>query len=145
MKRAIAALITVVILCAIVSIALREPSADEAPASGPTPEQCIQRMFEAAERGDVVAYLDCFTGQEREQLDRQLLDQSPETLAKTLMEAIDQLKGHAVHQAQISGDTALVTVETCLLQSQRKTAIRVDVGRIHLAHIKRASRRTIST
>ena len=127
MKHAIAALITFAILAAVLFFTLRNPagnppsgtvdaSADRAPFrstanSGPTPEDCIQRMFESAERGDVVKYIDCFTGAEREQLDRQLSDQSEQAFSESLMQAIKQMKGHAVHQAEIQNGRAELVVE----------------------------------
>ncbi len=61
-----------------------------------TPEACIERMFAAAQRGDVTAYLDCFTGSERDRLDRELAGQPPEVFARSLRDAVATLKGRAV-------------------------------------------------
>jgi hypothetical protein len=61
-------------------------------------------MFAAAEAGLVDAYLDCFTGAERQRLERQLAGQPREAFARSLVEAVSTLKGRAVFRPAGSGD-----------------------------------------
>ena len=69
MKRWIAALLTLLPLAAVLLWGRRgRPPQPPAVATDSSPEACIERMFDAAGRGDVAAYLDCFTGAERERL-----------------------------------------------------------------------------
>jgi len=61
-------------------------------------------MFEAAKQGDVETYLDCFTGAERERLERELADQPEDAFARSLVEAVESLKGRAVFKGSADGD-----------------------------------------
>ena len=126
MKRVVAGVVTVAILAGVVWFSQRSQNespeaqaqtADEpAPSrssedSGPEPQDCIQRMFVAAEQGNIEDYLDCFSGQERERLQQQLDGQPPDQFAAALVQAIQPLKGHAVHEAKIQGNQAQLLVE----------------------------------
>jgi len=62
-------------------------------------------MFEPAKQGDVETYLDCFTGSERERLERELSDQPKEAFARSLVEAVESLKGRAVFKGEADGDS----------------------------------------
>ena len=71
-------------------------------------------MFAAAQRGDVTAYLDCFTGSERDRLDRELAGQPPEVFARSLRDAVATLKGRAVFRNDASdpaADSANYTID----------------------------------
>jgi hypothetical protein len=94
-KRIVAAGITVGVFLVVIVLSRRPTSVPLAQAGG-SPEQCVQRLFEAAERGDVEAYLDCFAGPERERLQDQLQDQDRQEFAASLRLAIQQLKGWSV-------------------------------------------------
>lgn len=113
MKRLIAVLIT----CLLLGFALwwaRSASQNTGTPTGESPEQCIQRMFAAAEQGDVDAYLACFTGPERTRLEGELADQSRRDFADALQNAVATLKGRAVFAPdpqQPLGDTAEIDVE----------------------------------
>ena len=88
-----------------------------------TPEQCILRMFEAAERGDVMTYLDCFTGPEQQRLTRVLADRLRDDFASELMKTVATLKGRAVYQATAgvnSGDQSFWVVERVYAQRMEK-------------------------
>lgn len=98
MKRILAALITVGLLAGVLWWARQRPAASTT-GPGATPEACLDRLFQAAAEGDVAAYLDCFTGPERERLARESAGQAPESFARTLREAVAQLKGRAVFPA----------------------------------------------
>jgi hypothetical protein len=113
MKQIAAAAITLVLLAAALWFGRRPPPPKGAvPAA--TPAGCIERMFAAAEQGDVETYLDCFTGPQRERLERELGSQTREAYARSLAESIRELKGRAVFDAPSENPPsreATVTVE----------------------------------
>ena len=99
MKRTVAALATLLILGAVLWSGrgtLAPPDAAPPTGSADTPEACIERMFTAAQRGNVAAYLDCFSGPERDRLERELAGQPPEVFSRSLQGAVASLKGRAV-------------------------------------------------
>ena len=96
MKRTLAALVTAILLAGALLLGNRDRRASTAPAA--TPEDCIQQMFEAARLGDIDAYLNCFTGPQRKQIERRLADQPRETFAQSLIDAVQDLKGRAIAQ-----------------------------------------------
>lgn len=113
MKRALAALITMSFLAVALWYGRGAPSHESAAAAS-TPADCIERMFAAAERGDVDGYLDCFTGAQRERLDREMASQPRQEYARSLLQSVKDLKGRAVFDAPTSDaafDRATVTVE----------------------------------
>ena len=123
MKRCIAVLITGGLLATVVFWGRdrREPEISDG--SLRTPEQCILRMFEAAERGDVMTYLDCFTGPEQQRLRRELADQLRDDFASELMKTVATLKGRAVYEATEgvnSGDQSFWVVERVYAQRMEK-------------------------
>jgi hypothetical protein len=68
-------------------------------------------MFTSGERGDVDAYLACFTGGQAAQLQRELAAQSRARFAQGLVAAVEPLKGRAVVHEAASARTAEITVE----------------------------------
>jgi hypothetical protein len=92
MKRAVAAILTLVVLLAIVrwrggsavATALRE-----------TPTECVQAMFESAASGEVNRYLDCFDESERARLSRDLGGDTP-SAGEALRRSMADLKGWAL-------------------------------------------------
>jgi len=72
------------------------PASRRSSAERDMPEACIQRMFDAAANGDVQAYIECFTGPERQRLERQLQNRRPAAFAQTLKDAVTSLRGRAV-------------------------------------------------
>ena len=127
MKRWIAGLVTLGLLVAALVLG-RRASVPQADAGASSPEACIQRMFDAARLGDVAAYLDCFTGQERRRLDQQLAGGSEEAFARSLVEAVATLKGRAVFAA--GGSDA--TDGRRILTVDRVYASRMERQRYHL-------------
>ena len=75
MKRWIAAAITGLLL--IVVLWMNRQSSKPLTAAATTPEDCLSQMFAAAEQGNLPAYLDCFTGDQRAQVERELSAHSP--------------------------------------------------------------------
>jgi hypothetical protein len=97
-KRTLAAAITVLILGAALWFGRARDAASPRPTESEarTPEACIERMFEAARRGDVAGYLECFSGPERQRLERDLAGRSPDAYRQSLIDAVATLKGRAV-------------------------------------------------
>ena len=106
-----AALLTTALLLAVafyLSRTVRNPSSVAA-----SPEACLKRMFQAAEQGEVDAYLNCFTGQQRQRLERELGNQGASAFAASLKSALDKLKGRALSGSSkvADDDRARMTVE----------------------------------
>jgi hypothetical protein len=113
LKRWIAAAITAALLV-IVLWAGRQKPIRLASGMAETPQQCLTQMFAAAEKGNIPAYLDCFTGEQRTQVEREMAAHSPEEASRALAQAQTLLKGRAVHnsaQRDPQSDQAEVTVE----------------------------------
>ncbi len=69
-------------------------------------------MFNAAAEGDVATYVDCFSGPERERLERELADKRRDAFARSLIEAVASLRGRAVFAAgPVDADRARYTVD----------------------------------
>ncbi len=108
MKQLLAVIFTGAILIAAVWLG-RGPSAPAAATATGAPEDdgpaaCLERMFAAAEQADIPAFLACFTGEEREKLDREVAAQSADTYGRSLQAALQALKARAVHAPQAIGD-----------------------------------------
>jgi hypothetical protein len=95
MKRIFAGLITIGLL-ALTLVLSRRPNAPPESGAENSPEKCIERMFTLAEEGNVAGYLDCFTGEERRRLERELGEQTVEAFAQSLQDAVQELKAHVV-------------------------------------------------
>jgi len=105
LKRWIAGIVTAALIMTVLVIARRRGPTPTNPSSAEKPEACIERMFDAAGEGDVETYLDCFTGSERERLERELADQPRDAFARSLVEAVESLKGRAVFEGKTDGNT----------------------------------------
>lgn len=110
MKHIAALVATAVLLATVLSLG-RGRSNRQGPAS---PSECLTRMFSAAEQGDLAAYLNCFTGPQRERIERELSGQSAEEFAAALRDAVRTLKGRAVSgsdDVKPDAHSATLTVE----------------------------------
>lgn len=128
MKRLVAGGATAAILAAVVWLGLGPGSMRKDTSAPRTPEECIGRMFDAAARGDIPAYLSCFTAQELERLERELVTQTPERFADSLRDAVANLKGRAVYAAaSVSQDenVAIYTVERIYPERTDKQEVRL--------------------
>lgn len=114
MKRPLAIAATLALLVGAMYLGrTRESGGRAAKSAGDSPAQCLERMFAAAEKADVAAWLDCFTGAERQRLASQAASQ-PDKFATSLAEAVRTLKGRAVSGASAelsAGDAAVLSVE----------------------------------
>ncbi len=114
MKRPFAIPVTLALLAGAIYLSRSGGRQTAADAAADSPAGCLERMFTAAEKGDVAAWLDCFTGSERGRLARQAESQPAEKLAASLQEAVRTLKGRAISGAsapQSAGDAASLAVE----------------------------------
>ena len=96
MKRTIAAIATTVLFGVVLWFGRSGPTPRRANSAADGPEACIQRMFDAATSGDLETYVDCFTGPERQRLERELDDSRRDAFGRTLMDAVASLRGRAV-------------------------------------------------
>lgn len=116
MKRAIAVLATGVLLAGAIYMGRDRgvPRGDTSATAADSPAECLERLFAAAEQGDVPGWLDCFTGQERERSAKEVASQPTGEFAAALQEAVRTLKGRAINDVSGSGpngDAAVLSVE----------------------------------
>jgi hypothetical protein len=105
LKRTLAAVITALVFGTVLWLGRGDvPPSSTAGSGADTPELCIQRMFEAAAAGDVTAYVDCFSGRERDRLEQQLIGSRREQFARSLVDAVAGLRGRAVFADGPVGD-----------------------------------------
>jgi hypothetical protein len=128
MKHFLAGAVTLALIAGVLLLGRRKQ--DTSAAADATPENCVEQMLAAADRGDVDAYLDFFTGSQREQIERDLAQQTREGFARSLAEAQREMKGRSVQLAAADpnaaaappSDTAEVTVERIYAHhNQRQT------------------------
>jgi hypothetical protein len=80
--------------------------------SGATPEDVIWRMSDAAREGDVQAYLDCFSGALRQNLDKTVAEMGAEKFKAYLQQRQAEVTGIAVSDLeQPDAQTAALRVE----------------------------------
>jgi hypothetical protein len=99
-KRTIAAVVTAILFAVVLWFGRGAPTPRGDVADADSPEACIGRMFDAAASGDVATYVDCFTGAERQRLERELADSRRELFGQTLKDAVASLRGRAVFADQ---------------------------------------------
>lgn len=111
MKRLATLAATIALLAAAVYFGGGRSQLASVPSASPT--ECIEQMFTAAERGDVEAYLACFTGAELRRLSTERDVQPRERFAAALVESVRPLKGRAVNgpSSAPDGDRAKLEIE----------------------------------
>ncbi|HUG90750.1 MAG TPA: hypothetical protein VML55_07955 [Planctomycetaceae bacterium] len=96
-------LVSIAVLTAVVGGLLlfgRGRTGDEgsaAPHGQDTLERCLERMLDAARAGDVGAYVACFDGELRRNLESAIAAQSPQRAAAELRSGAADLKSFATH------------------------------------------------
>jgi hypothetical protein len=140
LKRVVAGSVTTLILAALlIAAAIRSRDA-----VAESPDRCLDRMYEAMKSGDVAAYLDCFTGELRERLDRDADEQSTPAFANYLRELASPIKGRALRSdqtQQLDSDHVRLVVDRVYdgrpweLQAYR---LRPDAGRWKIYEIEPA-------
>jgi len=127
-KHALAGIVTLALIAGVLLVGRESRNASIATAA--SPEECVEQMLAAADRGDIEGYLDCFTGREREEIERDVAQQSREGFARSLADAQRSMKGRSVQLAMAEADaatgpppdTAEVTVERIYANhNQRQT------------------------
>ena len=112
MRKSLALAGTALVITAILAgVILR--SGPEATASD-DPQDCLDRMFQAAKAGDVTAYLDCFEGELHGQLNRAASDRSHGVFSRSLKDSVSAIVGRSIlhHQTTDSGsDQVRIVVE----------------------------------
>jgi hypothetical protein len=143
MKRPLAALMTVLLMGALLwagasrpaiergaatpesldrSVAAEQTSTPAHPAEGR-----VQALMESAGQGDVTAYLDAFAGPLRQRLDREVSQRGREKFADDLSVASKRRKSHAVFSAEPEGpDSARVVVEAVYPDRNERQSYRVE-------------------
>jgi hypothetical protein len=95
MKQAVATTLTLALI--VGALYLGRNSTEKSNFSAASPADCLEQMYLAAERGDVDAYLACFTGVQRQRLDVELRTESREAFAAAIAEPFGSLKGRAIN------------------------------------------------
>ena len=114
MKKRLPAIITVVLIAsALVFLAGRERWSkmkwgQTSPAS---PEEVVWRMSDAAREGDVRAYLDCFGGALRQNLEKTASEMGETEFIRYLRKLNDEITGIAVSDLETDQQTARLRVE----------------------------------
>jgi hypothetical protein len=143
MKRPLAALITVLLMAALLRAGASRPgiergtvtpnnsarsvAAEGTPAPAHPAEGRVQALMESAGRGDVTAYLDAFAGPLRQRLDREVSQRGRDLFADDLTRASKRRKSHAVFSAEPEGpDSARVVVEAVYPDRNERQSYRVE-------------------
>lgn len=112
MKRAVAIALTLALIAGALYLGRNAPARPRL--SPGAPAACLEQMYAAAERGDVEAYLDCFTGVERQRLEVELQTESRDAFAAAIAETVRTLKGRAINDLStdpVTGDRAQLQAE----------------------------------
>jgi len=107
MARLLSLVVTVSILGAVVWWTQNKPKQVD---SELQPDSVIWEMIDACRRGDVDAYLNCFTGDLRERLEKLASEQGKEKFSDYLKEMLQPIKNIALQQPKgfAKGDQAIV-------------------------------------
>ncbi|HVX13637.1 MAG TPA: hypothetical protein VHC22_20810 [Pirellulales bacterium] len=123
MKRPAALIGTVTLLAAAIYLGRPGASRDAVASS---PAACLERLFRAAQEGDFATYLDCFTGPQRERLEREAdAQETTGGMGESLKESVRGLKGRAISGAASAAPDA--------------NAAALSVERIYAHHTERQS------
>lgn len=93
------------------------------------PQDAIWQMVDHAKAGDAAAYLDCFTGDIRTQLERLREEMTPPRFSRYLEENIAALKGVAVFDVERDGERASLIVEYLYKDSSEKQQLELAADR----------------
>ena len=111
-RKVIAIGLAIAIVAGVAVVVRRQP-----PASSPLSDEdqmdgCITQMLQAAQRGDVQRYLDCFAGDLRDKLAARLKKGNPEAAAAELRSGQAALKSYVTTDWQrVSNDEATLILE----------------------------------
>ena len=126
MKKSLAFLITALLVAGMLLLSYRQRKlAPEAP------DAVIWRLLERSRAGDVQAYLDCFSGGTRAQLEATAREMAIARFSDYLKESGARVKGVAVYDVQkTSGRSATMVVEYVYQDQNEKQrmALRLEGG-----------------
>ena len=113
MKKRLPSVVTVVLIIgALMFLTEREWLAGLRRKAPATPESVVWRMSDAARKGDVQAYLDCFSGSLRQSLEKTAADMGEVRFSEYLKKLNNEMTGIAVSDFEkVSEDTATLRVE----------------------------------
>jgi len=94
LRKVIAGSVTVAVVLGAIMLASVLRGVSGGPAQ--TPEECVQRMLNAMEAADVESYLDCYTGELRQRLQRTADEQGRDAFAQYLKRTAAPIKGCAI-------------------------------------------------
>lgn len=107
-RKALGGVVTAILMVVVVVVALRRGTQMES-VKGGEPSESVAALIDAAERGDVAAYLACFTGELREQLEaKAAASRPPERFRESLQAAIADLKGSVTSEVEHTGASEAV-------------------------------------
>jgi ketosteroid isomerase-like protein len=120
MARLLSLVVTVSVLGAVVWWTQNKP---KQVGSELQPDSVIWEMIDACRRGDVDAYLNCFTGDLRKRLEKVASEQGKEKFSDYLKEMLQPIKNIALQQAKgfAKGDQAIVADFVFADRTERQT------------------------
>ncbi len=105
------------------------------------PDACLAQLTRAAQAGNVAAYVDCFDGPLREEIERQRRAAgSDDTFAAQLRSSVAELKGVATHDEIPSTPTDALLVLERIYQGHNeryRVALRTSAGKWRIAEMSR--------
>ena len=135
MKQAVATTLTLALI--VGALYLGRNATEKSSFTAASPAECLEQMYLAAERGDVDAYLACFTGVQRQRLDVELRTESREAFAAAIAEPFGSLKGRAINDLSTEpadGERAQLEAERIYPQYNEAPDIRLPPRRRGLAN-----------
>lgn len=91
----------VVLIAALAFVIARRRERAGAPAGGPSPQDAVYAMLDAARTGDVRAYLDGTTGTLRRSLEQAVAESGQAEFARYLRESNAPIKGVAITEPEV--------------------------------------------
>jgi len=108
MKKHLPALITVLLIAGVLAffVARQRPRPAGASFNAADPEAAIWRMADAARAGDVRAYLNCFDGPLRQNLEKTAAEMGEQKFGEYLRRLNDEITGIAVSDLELTGEAS---------------------------------------
>ena len=111
---------TIVVLSAVLAfLSWKDNSATES-TTADEPDLCVTAMLQAAQNGDVDAYLNCFAGDLRNKLKSRLADKPTEQVAAELRSSIRGLTGQTTTELEYQGEGLATLVHERLYTDEKE-------------------------
>ncbi len=112
MKQRLPAIITVLLIVSAIAFFAKRNQTVSTNRSSATPEDVVWRMSDAAREGDVNAYLDCFDGALKSNLQRTVAEMGEAQFSQYLKRLNNEMTGIAVSDFEpVNGNEATLRVE----------------------------------